>query len=94
MDEGIDFRSDNIGVAAPEIIEAVIAANRSAASGYGDDRVAGVLQVEFEARHLLILASRAGPTGPRCVSSLWDQRPGLPDPAFEYSRLCVAIPKE
>ena len=32
-----DFRSDNVGGAAPEILEALIAANAGAAAPYGDD---------------------------------------------------------
>jgi threonine aldolase len=32
-----DFRSDNVGGAAPEIIEAIIAANTGTAAPYGDD---------------------------------------------------------
>jgi threonine aldolase len=32
-----DFRSDNVGGAAPEILEAIVAANSGTASPYGDD---------------------------------------------------------
>ena len=32
-----DFRSDNVGGAAPEILEAIIAANAGTAAPYGDD---------------------------------------------------------
>lgn len=32
-----DFRSDNVGGAAPEILEAIVAANAGTASPYGDD---------------------------------------------------------
>ena len=32
-----DFRSDNVGGAAPEILEALVAANAGTASPYGDD---------------------------------------------------------
>ena len=32
-----DFRSDNVGGAAPEILEAIVAANAGTAAPYGDD---------------------------------------------------------
>jgi threonine aldolase len=32
-----DFRSDNVGGAAPEILEAIMAANAGTAAPYGDD---------------------------------------------------------
>ena len=32
-----DFRSDNVGVVAPELLEAIVAANSGAAAPYGDD---------------------------------------------------------
>ena len=32
-----DFRSDNVGAAAPELIEALVAANVGTAGPYGDD---------------------------------------------------------
>jgi threonine aldolase len=43
----IDFRSDNTGRAAPEILEALIAANRGTALGYGADDWTAALQRHF-----------------------------------------------
>jgi threonine aldolase len=43
----IDFRSDNTGRAAPEILEALIRANRDTALGYGADEWTAVLQRRF-----------------------------------------------
>jgi threonine aldolase len=43
----IDFRSDNTGRAAPEILDALIAANRGTALGYGADDWTGDLQRRF-----------------------------------------------
>jgi len=51
-----DFRSDNVGGAAPEILEAIVAANAGTASPYGDDdytrrmnaRFAGVFEHELQ----------------------------------------------
>jgi threonine aldolase len=43
----IDFRSDNTGPAAPEILEALIAANRGTALGYGADDWTTALQGRF-----------------------------------------------
>ena len=37
-DSFVDFRSDNTGSAAPEIVEAIAAANSGTAAGYGNDR--------------------------------------------------------
>ena len=48
----MDFRSDNISGAAPEILEAVVRANHGTASAYGEDdwtaRIEGRLQEIFE----------------------------------------------
>jgi threonine aldolase len=46
-DEMIDFRSDNTGRAAPEILEALIQANRETALGYGGDDWTAALQRRF-----------------------------------------------
>jgi threonine aldolase len=46
-DEMIDFRSDNTGRAAPEILEALIQANRATALGYGGDDWTAALQRRF-----------------------------------------------
>ncbi len=43
----MDFRSDNIGGAAPEILEALIAANSGVASPYGDDHYSMQLQQAY-----------------------------------------------
>jgi threonine aldolase len=43
----IDFRSDNTGRAAPEILEALIRANRDTALGYGGDDWTAALQRRF-----------------------------------------------
>jgi len=43
----IDFRSDNTGRAAPEILDALVAANRGTALGYGADDWTARLQERF-----------------------------------------------
>jgi threonine aldolase len=43
----IDFRSDNTGRASPEILEALIRANRDTALGYGADEWTAALQRRF-----------------------------------------------
>jgi threonine aldolase len=43
----IDFRSDNTGRAAPELLEALVAANRGTALGYGADDWTAALQRRF-----------------------------------------------
>jgi threonine aldolase len=43
----IDYRSDNTGRAAPEILEALIRANRGTALGYGGDEWTATLQQRF-----------------------------------------------
>src|SRR5215831_18922245 len=43
----IDFRSDNTGRAAPEILEALVRANRNTALGYGADEWTARLQERF-----------------------------------------------
>ena len=43
----IDFRSDNTGRAAPEILEALIRANHDTALGYGGDEWTAALQQRF-----------------------------------------------
>jgi threonine aldolase len=44
-----DFRSDNVGGAAPEILEAVVAANAGTASPYGDDEYTRRMNERFAA---------------------------------------------
>ena len=43
----IDYRSDNTGRAAPEILEALVRANRDTALGYGGDQWTAALQQRF-----------------------------------------------
>jgi threonine aldolase len=43
----IDFRSDNTGAAAPQIIEAIAAANTGTAAGYGGDEWTAALNQRF-----------------------------------------------
>jgi threonine aldolase len=43
----IDFRSDNTGRAAPEILEALIGANHDTALGYGGDDWTATLQRRY-----------------------------------------------
>src|SRR5579864_4736944 len=43
----IDYRSDNTGRAAPEILEALLAANSGTALGYGADAWTARLQLHF-----------------------------------------------
>jgi threonine aldolase len=43
----IDFRSDNTGAAAPQMIEAIAAANTGTAAGYGADEWTAALQTRF-----------------------------------------------
>src|ERR1700751_1834784 len=43
----IDYRSDNIGRAAPQILEALIRANQGTALGYGNDAWTAALQQRF-----------------------------------------------
>jgi threonine aldolase len=43
----IDFRSDNTGRAAPELLEALIRANHGTALGYGADDYTAILQQRF-----------------------------------------------
>ncbi len=45
----IDFRSDNTGRAAPQILEALIEANRGTALGYGADPWTAAVQQRFAA---------------------------------------------
>jgi len=44
-----DFRSDNVGGAAPEILEALVAANEGTASPYGDDDYTRSMNQRFSA---------------------------------------------
>lgn len=46
-EHGVDFRSDNTGAAAPEIIAALAAANQGTAAGYGKDGWTEKLQRRF-----------------------------------------------
>lgn len=44
-----DFRSDNVGGAAPEILEAIVTANSGTASPYGDDDLTRRMNARFAA---------------------------------------------
>jgi threonine aldolase len=44
---GPDFRSDNVGSAAPEIVAAIAAANRDTATGYGGDEWSQRMNARF-----------------------------------------------
>ena len=46
-DSFVDFRSDNTGAAAPEIVDALAAANSGTAAGYGNDRWTELVQRRF-----------------------------------------------
>jgi len=65
-----DFRSDNVGGAAPEILEALVAANAGTSSPYGDDdytrRMAGRFSKVFE-RELAVFPVSSG-TGSNAVA--------------------------
>jgi threonine aldolase len=43
----VDFRSDNTGAAAPQMIEAIAKANTGTAAGYGADEWTAALQTRF-----------------------------------------------
>jgi threonine aldolase len=43
----IDFRSDNVGTASPEILAAIQAANSSTATSYGEDAISAALNEGF-----------------------------------------------
>jgi threonine aldolase len=45
--EVYDFRSDNVGSVAPELLEAVVAANRGTAAPYGDDDFTHAMTARF-----------------------------------------------
>jgi threonine aldolase len=45
----VNLRSDNVAGAAPEILDALLAANRGTESSYGADRITARLQTQFSA---------------------------------------------
>ena len=45
--EVYDFRSDNVGAAAPELLEAIVAANHGTAAPYGDDDFTRAMTARF-----------------------------------------------
>ncbi len=45
----LNFRSDNVGTASPEILRAVEAANRDPAASYGDDDYSAAVNQAFSA---------------------------------------------
>ena len=65
-----DFRSDNVGGAAPEMLEALLAANPGTASPYGDDdftrRMAARFREVFE--HDVTALPIATGTGANCIA--------------------------
>ncbi len=69
--EVYDFRSDNVGGVAPELLEALVAANHGAAAPYGDDDFTRAMTTRFRAafEHQGLLAfPLATGTGANCVA--------------------------
>jgi threonine aldolase len=66
-----DFRSDNVGGVAPELIEALLAANRGTAAPYGDDDftrgMAARFRATFEHDRMAVFPIATG-TGANCVA--------------------------
>ena len=69
--EVYDFRSDNVGGVAPELLEALVAANHGAAAPYGDDDFSRAMTTRFreafEHQGLLAFPLATG-TGANCVA--------------------------
>jgi threonine aldolase len=68
--EVYDFRSDNVGGVAPELLEAIVAANRGTAAPYGDDEFTLGMGARFREvfeRALLAFPVATG-TGANCVA--------------------------
>jgi threonine aldolase len=65
-----DFRSDNVGGVAPELLEAIIAANTGAAAPYGDDAHTRAMNERFRAvfEHDLTALPIATGTGANCIA--------------------------
>ncbi len=69
--EVYDFRSDNVGGVAPELLEALVAANQGAAAPYGDDEFTRAMTTRFRAAFehdgLMAFPVATG-TGANCVA--------------------------
>ncbi len=65
-----DFRSDNVGGAAPELLEAVVAANVGTADPYGDDEYTRRMTARFREvfEHELTALPIATGTGANCIA--------------------------
>jgi len=63
MDQPIDFRSDNVGAAAAEILKAITAANDGPASSYGADELTALVQQRYSALFEREVFVFAVPTG-------------------------------
>jgi threonine aldolase len=63
MDQPIDFRSDNVGAVAPELLGAIAAANGGAASSYGEDGLTVLVQQRYSALFEREVFVFAVPTG-------------------------------
>ncbi len=76
--EVYDFRSDNVGGVAPELLEALVAANHGAAAPYGDDDFTRAMTTRFreafEHQGLLAFPLATG-TGANCVALAGLARP-------------------
>ena len=59
----LEFRSDNCGRAAPELIEALVQANVGSALGYGGDEITRQLNAKFSALFEQPVQVFPGPTG-------------------------------
>jgi threonine aldolase len=69
--EVYDFRSDNVGGVAPELLAAVVAANRGAAAPYGDDDFTRAMTTRFRSafeHEGLTAFPLATGTGANCVA--------------------------
>jgi threonine aldolase len=63
MDAEIDFRSDNVGPVAPEIMEALAATNSGAASAYGGDALTAEVKLRYSELFEADVEVFAVPTG-------------------------------
>jgi len=65
-----DFRSDNVGGVAPELLEAIVAANAGAAAPYGDDAYTRRMNERFRAvfEHDVTAFPIATGTGANCIA--------------------------